>query len=221
MTRDELYEAIVMTAAVLGHELSPGAVKLMAGDLMPYPESKVRDALLRCRRELTGRLSLAAILQRIDTGHLGAEDAWALCPASEEETVVWTEQIAEAWSTASRLLPDKVAARMAFKEAYARLMRDASGEAVWTVCLGHDRGLRCAPIQRAVESGWLTPLEAMRHIDPELPGYAAVAALAGLKPTKALPAPKPVAPARPNVMASDIEALLCRLKGGEGSDDDR
>lgn len=216
MSVENLAKAVVITAEVMGHEMSKASARDMAMELSAYEPDQVAKALQRCKREMSGRLTLAAVIQRIDDGHLGAEEAWALCPTSEDETVVWTDEISQAYGVAAPLLEyDAVAARMAFKESYSRLLAAARAEkrmAHWWVSLGA-RDTRCPTIKRAVELGRMTAGDALRQVDESLPGYAALAAACG-QPVKALPAPKPVMPAGPKVMASDIEALLCRLKGG-------
>ncbi len=179
---DELAQAVVVTGEVIGHEVTPAAAKAIALALRDYAPDQVEAALRKCQRELTGRLTLAAILDRMENGHVGADEAWALCPRSEAETVVWTEEIAEAFESARSLLErDPVAARMAFRDAYGRAVSAARSErrtANWLVSLGHDRGGRIAPLRRAVALGRLAAEDALRQVSPELPGYQALAALA-------------------------------------------
>jgi hypothetical protein len=110
------------TAEVMGTQLQSAALMLMAEDLSEYPLSATLAAIKRCRRELNGRLTLAVILERVQAadGIPGAEEAWALMSRPEDDTVVITEQMGEAMQIAGPLLKDgdRVAARMAFKEAY-------------------------------------------------------------------------------------------------------
>lgn len=218
---EKLYQAVVVTAEVVGHEVSPAAAREMARELLSYPEAQVAGALGRCKRELSGRLTLAAIIQRIDDGHLGVEEAWALIPRDEDATVVWTDEIAEAYGVCRDLLEtDQVAARMAFKESYLRALTAARAErrpAVWNVSAGHDPAQRVSAIKQAVERGRLTAGEAERHGHHDMPGYHALAAAMGVK---ALPAPVEVKalPANaPTIVADDVQALLeqLRAKGGE------
>lgn len=157
----ELLEAIAVTAELVGAELSRGAAKAIADELARYPQGWVAGALKRCQRELTsGRLLLAEILKRLDDGRPGVEEAWAACPRSESVTSVWTEEMAQAWGVAAALLAegDKVAARMAFKEAYLAAVqkaRDATLPVRWWVSLGHDPHGREAPLIEAMRQGKL------------------------------------------------------------------
>lgn len=172
MSHKEILEALVVTAELTGTQLSPAAQAVMVKDLMCYPADAVARALTRCRKELTGRLTLAAILERIDDGRPGADEAWGMIAhalADENETVVWTEEMAQASSAASELmaLGDKVAARMAFRDAYERQVANARLEkhpAKWTVCPGHDPVRRASAIMRAVEQGRLPSATAAKML---------------------------------------------------------
>ncbi len=161
MAKSDLLRALVVTAEVCGTELSAPAAEAMTRQLAEYPVLAVLGALKRCQREVTGRLSLAAIVQRIDDGHPGVEEAWALCPRSESSTVVWTDEIARAYGVAAPLLAqgDQVAGRLAFKEAYTqdvREARDAKRPPRWYASCGHDARERDAVLLQAVELGRLS-----------------------------------------------------------------
>jgi hypothetical protein len=97
-----------------------------------------------------------------DDGRPGAEEAWATAirGADEAETIVWTNETAAAWSIAKPVfdLGDEVGARMAFKDAYGRLVaaaRAGGKAAVWQPSLGHDPQRRAAALGTAVASGLL------------------------------------------------------------------
>lgn len=171
MKQSDLAKALVITAEVMGHELTPTAAAAMARELSACEPQSVSNALRRCQRELSGRLSLAAVLARLEDGRLGSEEAWALAfqAADENATIVWTEEISESYRVAGRLLAagDKVAARLAFREHYeaaVRRARDSHQPLRWTVSLGHDPGLRGAAVLHAVEMGRLTAGEASKYV---------------------------------------------------------
>lgn len=206
----KLAKALVVTAEIMGHELSPLAAESMARDLADYPAHDVAQALKRCRRELTGRLTLAAILQRIDDGHPGPEEAWALCPRSEAETAVWTDQVSEAYFAALPLLEqgDSVAARMAFLETYREKLRRAREDRVsarWTVSAGFDKAGREAAVLAGVEAGKLDPDYALRIVGSGSEAGERVLKLVGREP-KRLPAGERVPP-------EELRALLAGLTG--------
>src|SRR5690606_24450290 len=57
-------QIVAATAEVLGQEITATAAEMIATDLVEYPDQMIADALKACRRELTGKLTLAAILDR-------------------------------------------------------------------------------------------------------------------------------------------------------------
>ncbi len=171
MKTEELAKMLIVTAEVVGHELSRNAAHAMALDLESYDGDALKHALTRCRRECKGRLTLAAVIERIDDGHPGADQAWALCPRSEADTVVWTDEIRQAFGVAEPLLAegDRVAARLAFRDAYMALVqrsRDERRQAKWAVSLGHDPRGRERPVRDAVAAGRLPAEWAERLLPP-------------------------------------------------------
>jgi hypothetical protein len=150
------------TAEVMGTQLQPAALMLMAEDLSEFSVSDSLAAIKRCRRELTGRLTLAAIIERIQSadGMPGPEEAWALMSRPESDTVIITEQMGEAMQSARPLLTDgdHIAARMAFKDSYTRIVREARERKIkpkWFVSMGMDKDGRAQPIAEAVRTGKL------------------------------------------------------------------
>jgi hypothetical protein len=157
----QLVERLVMTAEACGTNLTDGAAALIAAELATYDQAQVAGALRKCLRDLKGRLSLAAIIERLDDGRPGADEAWSMMPFDEAQTVVWSDEMAAARGIVQPLLDecDKVGARMAFREAYTRLVaeaRDARKPVNWTASLGHDPRGREGALRLAVENGRLT-----------------------------------------------------------------
>lgn len=117
-------------------------------------------------------------------GRPGAEEAWAAAfrSSDDSQTLVWTEETAEALGIARPLLlgGDEVGARMAFKEAYSRLVARAREDRVpakWSATLGHDRAERNRVLLPHVQAG---------RID----GALLLEARKGLDDILALPAPE-------------------------------
>lgn len=171
---EEVLKLVYATAEVLGQEMRASAGVLIAEDLSVYPFGEIRSALARCRAELHGKLTLAAIVERIPSAnaHLSGNEAWALALHStdEQETVVWTPEIARAFAAAKPVLDggDKVGARMAFLAAYERELVTAKAEArppEWTVSLGHDPQRREIVLGDAVRAGKL-PAPKVAHLMP-------------------------------------------------------
>ena len=156
----QLALAITATAEVLGQSLTADAAEMMADDLADHPASTIAGALKSCRRELNGKLTLAAILQRVQAadGRPGKDEAWAIAMTTNDEfeTIVLTDEIHLALAAAKPVLDagDKVGARMAFISAYERFVRQAREEAKpvnWHVSVGFDSNRRIQAVTRAVQ----------------------------------------------------------------------
>lgn len=138
-----LTEAVKGTYAVIGQAMTDTELAMIVSDLAMYPPEGVLMALTRCRRELK-RITLAEIIERIPGGHPGPEEAWGLVSKSlknEAVSIVWTELMREAMGVAFALSDDPVAARMAFKETYQRVVSEARAQRkppVWSASLGWD-----------------------------------------------------------------------------------
>lgn len=152
---------------------------------------------------------------------LGADDAWSLAlrAMDESETLVWDEQIAEAWSVALPIheAGDEVGARMAFRDRYQQLVRDAarSGQTRrMTVSLGHDPDLRAARLEQAVEQGTISRTRADTLLPPpEDPEHSVAGLLTGQVSSAEVP--------------DDVRANLASMKAmingspGEDTSDER
>lgn len=99
------------------------------------------------------------ILRLVATdGRPGADEAWAtaLRSADETDTVVWTEETQQAWAAARPVFDrgDEIGARMAFRQAYDRLVagaRERRVPPVWVVSEGFDAGKRAIALTRAAD----------------------------------------------------------------------
>lgn len=161
-----LIEDLAITAEVCGTMLSDVAAAIVVKELEAYDEQTVHEALARCRRELSGRLTLAAIIERLDDGRPGAEEAWAMIPKSEDESAVISSDMRVAMGPALELLAqgDHVAARMAFVEVYRRRVAIARAEhepLTWTVSLGTDLGGRAAALIDGVKRKRISSMQAL------------------------------------------------------------
>ena len=108
------------------------------------------------------------IKDRTGAKHIGAEEAWTLAVRSFDEsaTVVWTKEIAEARALVCELYAlDKVGARMAFKDAYARIIKTADNPK-WFATIGCDPAQHFDAIAAAVRAKRL-PIgaEAKYHLE--------------------------------------------------------
>lgn len=89
---------------------------------------------------------------------LSADEAWMLIPKDESETVVWTDEIAQAASIASGE-HDRVAARMAFKASYDRIVEQNKIRGIrpkWVISYGWDKTSTEQAIHDAINLGRIT-----------------------------------------------------------------
>lgn len=169
----QLAAAICATAETLGQTLSASAAELMASDLAGYPTELIAGALQACRRELTGKLTLAAIIERLQArdGRPDPDEAWAiaLCAYDESDSVVITEELHIALSAARPVLErgDKIGARMAFKAAYVRVVDAARREGTpveWALSLGTAPQRRVAAVEEAGRLGRLPAQQVTEYL---------------------------------------------------------
>jgi hypothetical protein len=168
-------QQLCATAEVLGQEIKPTTAAMMAEDLARYPLDVIERSLSRLRSSSEGRLTLKAIVDVIEegAGRLTANEAWAVALGALDEsaTVIWTDEIAQAWAVARPIMDagDKIGARMAFIPAYDRLVKHAREEGRpvrWTPSLGWDESQRVQAINRAADAGLLSAPEAQLYLPP-------------------------------------------------------
>lgn len=168
-----IIQALTVCAELTGTQLSEAAFDVMVDDLMAYEAQSVLAALNRCRRELTGRLTLAAVLQRLDMGLPSADEAFGMLVEgwrNEALTVVVPAIAMRAAGNGAQELyfcGDKTGARMAFKGAYERLAANVQGKAAWFVSAGNDRDQRSAAVMAAVKAGRLEQEQAAAYLPSE------------------------------------------------------
>lgn len=116
---------------------------------------------------------ILTILDRLlPDGRPGADEAWAMIPRDESTSSVMTQEMAEAMHVAQPLLNegDAIAARMAFKEAYARIVDANKRSGIkpeWFPSLGHDKEGRDSVLAEAVRLGRLSADHAIGLIAPD------------------------------------------------------
>jgi hypothetical protein len=92
-------------------------------------------------------------------GRPGVEEAWAMLPKSESESVIWTQEMATAFGAACPLIDegDMIGARMAFKEAYQRELEQAAGKPIkWLTSFGTDMAGREKAVADAIHKNRIT-----------------------------------------------------------------
>lgn len=167
----ELLEMIRATGEIYSRTVSLAAATMFLADLENYQPEQVKAAMARCRKELRTFPTVAEVIARIDDGHPGVEEAWAMLPKSESDSVVWTQEMSDAFYVCRGLMDkDPVAARMAFKESYAKQLaqsRALGKRADWFASLGLDKHGREAALRDAVARRRLTVAQVQKVL-PEL-----------------------------------------------------
>lgn len=170
--------------------LSPYGWPEVDGALMAHVRDPKRGQFLPMPGDVVAQINLARELD----GRPTVEEAWALVTRANDEanTVVWCAEQCEARGVCLPLLlaGDEIAARMAFKEAYTRLVaeaRDQRRPARWMVSEGFDLEQRRRVVTQAVLQGRLAPDD----VEPLLLEAPQPAGMDGLL---ALPAPEDATP---------------------------
>jgi hypothetical protein len=127
---------------------------------------------------------VAVLRGKFESDFPGSDEAWgtvARIMADEAETAVLTEEMSEAWGIAAPIyeIGDEVGARMAFRQAYDRLVEAARLEGrkpKWSITLGTDKRIQEIRLREAVEKKRI-PSSALAAITYEPVGISQAIAL--------------------------------------------
>ncbi|HHH31520.1 MAG TPA: hypothetical protein ENK57_24670 [Polyangiaceae bacterium] len=204
---------------------TPAALRIAFAALEPYSLEQVSHALTaHLRNPERGQYPpkpadvIAAI--SAEDGHLPAEEAWAIAVMAEDEdeTLVWTDEIAQAWGVARPILAvgDRIGARQAFVSAYQRLVAEAraAGRAPrWTISPGRNVERRRAVVEQAVAEGRISAERAKTLLPPADGDEGFGNAVAGMLAGKVSPLPQdPKARARLAELRKVIDQAEQRLE---------
>ena len=166
-----------LKAAFRVADLEPETIRLYAAKLDEIDEKLLQKtihvAIDRCKffPSIAELKEIAAEIAGGGIGHLGPDEAWALVAGlTEEDSVVWTDEIAAAYGIAVSVLPDRVGARMAFLAAYKRKLLTAPLTPRWWASLGESVTGRAAAISDAVERQRLSPQAVPALLPPQYRG---------------------------------------------------
>lgn len=169
MRNEDLPQFAALLADVLSGYGKPLPEKAEIGiwfkQLSPFQPAVIRKAFEAYRMERPDFApvpnGIVARCKLLD-GRPDENEAWAVAIISQDEaeTVVWTQEMAEAFNLARPLLAngDEIGARMAFKDAYKRLVDDARAAnkpTQWSVSAGWDPARRQVAVQKASAAGLL------------------------------------------------------------------
>lgn len=169
---DDFHALLADCMSVWGNAPSASLSAIWFRTLSPYSLDTISNAFTAHMRDpANGKFEPKPghIIEQIERaarndGRPGPEEAWAisLTARSEDDTVVWTAECAQAWASAKPVMDmgDEVGARMAFREAYTRLVAEArarSEASAWEVSEGFDVDRRRIAVTAAIEAGRIPP----------------------------------------------------------------
>lgn len=171
---DNFLKLLSSTAELFGREVSDSVAKLYWNALAPYEFEVVQGVFSQLVKGSKFMPMISDVLKVLwaKDGRPEAEAAWAeLAPSLNDErlSLVWTDEMTEAWGAALNLKTDLVAARMVFLEKYRALLLRArlEGKPVkWTPSLGFDVAGREEALRKAVELRRLTHEHAALLLPP-------------------------------------------------------
>lgn len=154
-------------------DISPEKMKMLFEDLDGYDINGLYESWKKYRLSDKGRFMPTAfdLINNIPDGRPTANEAFALLPRHEDESVVWTHEIQTAWfSVKNQMGNSPQAAWFAFKEKYDSLVLEArknKQNAIWSVSLGFDVAGRDKALVEALDKKRIS-LEFARQHSPEL-----------------------------------------------------
>lgn len=151
--------------SMYGREIKGGQASMWWNALREFPAEIVRHHLSQHVKESRFAPTVADIRDRIleSDGRPGPEEAWAAAIQASDEAVsiVWTQEMAEAWFRVVDLYSmDRIGARKSFLEIYQDQVRRARGNGVpaqWSLSAGNDPRGRALAIAEAKWLGRLQP----------------------------------------------------------------
>jgi len=211
--------ATIVSATLKTYRIEPDAdvLRLWWGVLSNFTIEQVRDGFNHFIGSKEGKFSIvpANIIESIEKlkpdGRLGSDEAWAIYPHDEATSAVLTNEIAEAMQIAKPLLDegDKYGARMAFKEAYARIVNNNKNAGIapkWFPSLGTDKNGREEVLKQAVQLGRLTQDHALSLLPAKI--NPAITEVVGLLDNKTELTPEQANKNRQRI--AEIKAMLSK-----------
>ena len=162
---DEFLAVIGGLLELYGQQASTTKVNIYWSTVGQFPIESLRKAANAWVRKSEFMPKPADLIKLMGgaSNHLSPDEAWsiAILASDETNTVVWTNEIAKAWSQAEIVYcnGDKIGARRTFIEVYERLVNESMmycRPIEFFVSLGNDKSRRVDAINHAVFTGLLT-----------------------------------------------------------------
>ena len=153
-----------LTAAWSFHKpIGPQQVSMAFELLKGYPLAIVIEGIkAHCIDPVRGQFppkpaDIVAQMEKWKPQRISADEAWTMVPRDESDTVVWTDEMAEAHAIAAKE-HDRVASRMAFKSAYDRIVERNKAQNIfpkWVISEGWCADKRSKAVSDALRLGRL------------------------------------------------------------------
>jgi hypothetical protein len=167
--KKEFAEFIASIFEIYSAKITPASIMIWTNMMNNYPFSVIKEALLHHVQHSTFAPKPADMINFIKSkdGRPSADEAWAMIPRNESVSAVLSQDMLTAMGAAQPLLDegDQVAARMAFKESYNRLITEARNNSIpveWFPSLGDDKYGREAVVKEAVRLGRISEVHAQK-----------------------------------------------------------
>jgi hypothetical protein len=144
----------------------PEVLNLLVDDLAPFGLPVILQGFSRLRVTYSGQQPITSALLigacESAAGRLSPDEAWSLALGARDEaaTVVWNDEIEQAWWGAAELMrgprPDQVGARRAFIDTYTNVChrkRERGELPVVSASLGTDKRLQVEAVRKAHSRG--------------------------------------------------------------------
>lgn len=210
-------QAMAANALVFGRELADETIAIYWAVLREYNIDDISRAFLAHLKKSRFFPTPAELIELIPSSatakHVGADEAWTIALASfdESRTVVWTHEIAQAKAIVQDIYDagDTIGARVAFRDAYNRIIATA-GRPEWTVCIGWDAKGRADAVLKSVALGRLPAGSEQRYLPSPEPTVTVLALIEAVE--------------KRNDQAFDVEKAkrsiaMLRIAMSGGSDD--
>jgi len=172
MKSKKMWDLLNLAAEYHGADLSDNLMAMYVSELRMFSEEQVGEAWQNYRNFPTNikMPTPAQLKSHMKDGRPSANEAWAMIPWNEEDSVVWSDEMRYAFATAQPLVSEgqKTNAFFAFKEVYEKKVMEnrlIGKEPVWSMSPGLSKSGRDAALKEALEKNRITNRQAI-SIEP-------------------------------------------------------
>lgn len=215
--KKEFAELVRTTLKVYRAEADSDVLRLWFGVLARFDMALVRAAFIEFVSNAKSKFQpvpadIVAMIEKLTSdGRPDANEAWAMIPKNEDDSVVMSQEMAEALGIAQPLLDegDAIGARMAFRDAYSRIVERNKLARIapsWFPSLGRDAEMRVAALEVAARAGRI----GANHVAALLPPVQSAALLA--KKTLAIEHKSGLSKEQQLARCTELKAMLAQSR---------